>query len=242
MIKKIALIILAVGMNVAASEQSIVPASSTHLVRRQATEKERGEFYEAIKLNDVVKVKSLLALGISPLKSRSMDPLIITFMGQAIDYQRLEIIDLFLDAGVDVNNVDKAGGSLVEGAIRWDKPDCFKHLIKRGADISNIKKAGGYAAAALSYPTSSQRKMAKILLDLNPAITSDNTWDDFYIREIDELKQELKREKKEMKTILMLHKKVGNEYNNLPWLAIEQLLSCLKGRHDYTGTSRTDLD
>ena len=236
--KKIALIILAIGINVAASEQPMVLASSTQFVRRQATERERGEFYQAINLNDVAKVKALLALGISP-KSRSMDQPLITFMAEAIDNERLEIIDLLLGAGEDVDG-SNYGEAWIDMSLKWNKLNSFKHLISRGANVENIEKVSVLVCLASVYSTPEKCTMAKILLDLNQPKKGCYHW---YYPHMQKFIPELKQEKRVMKTILMLQKtNVDNQLKCLPSLVIEELLRGIKGRHDYTGTSRTDLD
>ena len=250
--KKISLLVLISALNLIGAESSKELVSANKQPKRQATDKEFGKFNEAIKLNDVATVKALLDLGVSP-RSRSKVLPLTTFMGEAIDYQRLKIIDCLVKAGENVNG-DISGVKWIEMAVRQNKLHSFKYLISLGADISNIETGNSLVAFALLFPQPERKEMAKIALDLNPAIKGEedtlfrnfnilNAFKQVLMSASNALKQELKQEKNEMKTILMLHNKNGdNQLKRLPWLVTEELLRFIKGRHDYTGTSRIDLD
>jgi ankyrin repeat protein len=102
----------------------------------------------AVKTNDFATVLSLIASNINP------PPLSV-----AASYGRVEMASRLLDAGVDIDAIDRTQRSACFLAIRGDHFDVLKLLVERGANIS----ADHSLLAEISL--SSDERMAALLLD-----------------------------------------------------------------------------
>lgn len=77
-------------------------------------------------------------------------------------YNHLDLVDLLLDMGADIDAADASGNSALMGAVFKDYPGVAKRLIGRGADVNACNNNGAHA---LIYAASFNRvEMAKMLI------------------------------------------------------------------------------
>ncbi len=236
--KKMVLIILVAGMNVAASEQqpnlSLAKRGWPKLLLRQADEQECKEFESAVNSNDVAGVKKLLGSGISPNSITNEHYYRnISLVGHAVCCDKPDIIKCLVAAGANfadylgqANSKNRPNFTWLEKAVRMDNVNTVSCLIDcYGTAITQVKNLGDIVHGLLylhEYRSkhkggSIRWKLAKKLVKLNPAIIGDGhpDYSNAYSKKaLSQLKQELLQEGTVL-AVLMLNRRNGNQLSRL---------------------------
>lgn len=77
--------------------------------------------------------------------------------------KRLDIIDLLLKNGADINTQNAYGQNLLSIAIQCNQPTVLEHLLKKGIDVNAVNKAG-VTALMKAASSAEDTKMIKLLL------------------------------------------------------------------------------
>ncbi len=97
------------------------------------------DLYDAIRRNQVDKVKQLIAAGAEVnATTPDGDPL----LREAILWDRTEIAQILVDAGADVNAVDSDGDPLLRVTFFWDRIEIAQILVDAGADVNAVDSDG----------------------------------------------------------------------------------------------------
>lgn len=99
-----------------------------------------------IKKGDAESVKLSLENGIDVNSSESGD-FGSSLLHIAIRYGQMEIFNLLLDSGADINFVDKVGWTPLMESVVDDKPEFGKVLVERGANKTFVNQRGATAGA-----------------------------------------------------------------------------------------------
>jgi ankyrin repeat protein len=94
------------------------------------------KLFDAIIQNDTATASSLISSGYVNLNG---EPLPLHF---AVDYGRVEIMTMLLDAGADINAVDERRRTACHIAILNDQFDALKLLFERGANLAVFDSRG----------------------------------------------------------------------------------------------------
>ena len=127
---------------------------------------------QAIEHDSIAKLKSLLKEGVDLNK-----PILI---GEEYDledydeisplfyairkYASLELIELLLDNGVDLFQVDADGVSALDMAIKFKRKDVIQYCIEKGFDLNTTKRKSGITPVMLAA-CFSDTEMMQMLLD-----------------------------------------------------------------------------
>lgn len=87
----------------------------------------------AVKKNDVTKIKSLLEKGAVPDAD---------IVNQALKNKKYELFNLLINTGIDVNSTDSEGVSVFSNACMYGNREIVKNLIGKGAGIYSKNKYG----------------------------------------------------------------------------------------------------
>ena len=116
------------------------------------------ELLNALERDNLVKIKSICKSGID-LK----EPIVIgreydledydetTILFYAIrNYASIEAIEVLLEYGVDINEIDEDGLSAIDVAIKFKREDVVKLCIDRGMDINKTARKSGITPIILA--------------------------------------------------------------------------------------------
>jgi ankyrin repeat protein len=127
---------------------------------------------EAIENDSVAKLKSLLKNGADLSK-----PILIgeeyeledyddisPFFYAIRKYASMEMLELMLESGVDLKEVDSDGISALDMAIKFKRKEVIKFCLDRGFDLNTSKRKSGITPVMLAA-CFSDLDMMKLLLD-----------------------------------------------------------------------------
>ncbi|SFZ97945.1 ankyrin repeat family protein [hydrothermal vent metagenome] len=131
-----------------------------------------NEVTQAIDNDSVAKLKSLLKNGLDIKK-----PILIGEEYELEDYDEIspffyairkyasmEMIELMLENGIDLHEVDSDGISALDMAIKFKRKELIQLCIDRGFDLNSSKRKSGMTPVILAS-CFSDIEMMKILLD-----------------------------------------------------------------------------
>ena len=112
----------------------------------------RMDIFEQIRCDSVVGVKKALDTveDINGLRTEGGDsPLRVAIKSRA----SLELIEVLVDAGADIFEVDEEGVGLIDDAIKKGRLDVVRFLVERGIDPNTTKRKSGFTPlmAAMAY-------------------------------------------------------------------------------------------
>ena len=110
------------------------------------------DIFEQIRCDSIAGVKKVLGEieDINALRTEGGDsPLRVAIKSRA----SLELIEVLVDAGADIFEVDEEGVGLIDDAIKKGRLDVVKFLVKRGVDPNTTKRKSGFTPlmAAMAY-------------------------------------------------------------------------------------------
>ncbi|XP_014666098.1 PREDICTED: myotrophin-like [Priapulus caudatus] len=114
-----------------------------------------GDFVWALKNGDMEKVKELVENQKVNVKEEISGRPPIHY---AADYGQKDVIKYLLEAGADVNSIDKHGISALLAAIWEGHTDCVKFMLEKGA------RKEGAAPDGTSYLDCAEKQVIKALL------------------------------------------------------------------------------
>ena len=134
---------------------------------------------EAIENDSIAKIKSLIKENID-----LNQPILIGEEYELEDYDQisplfyairkyasLELIELFLSNGVELNELDSDGISALDMAIKFKRLDVIKYCIEKGFDLNSTKRKSGITPIMLAA-CFSNIEMMELLLDNGGDINS----------------------------------------------------------------------
>jgi ankyrin repeat protein len=98
------------------------------------------DFFTAIALGKTARAKELLKAD--PALSNSQHSDGTPMLHHAVTRSRLDIVELLLNAGADVNGIDKYGATALHAAAMMDHDQIASLLIARKADVEAARPAG----------------------------------------------------------------------------------------------------
>lgn len=138
---------------------------------------------EAIENDSIAKIKSLIKQGVDLNK-----PILI---GEEYDldeyddisplfyairkYASLELIELLLDNGVDLMQLDSDGISALDMAIKFKRKDVIKYCIDKGFDLNTSKRKSGITPVMLAACFSDMEVMEMLLEHGGDVNAADNS-------------------------------------------------------------------
>lgn len=145
------------SLHVAAVLLVLLPSPS---IAKPLTELER-QMFEAVRSGNIAQVKTILKGGADANHKFSLD---WTPLMWAAYWGRLEMAELLLDSGADVNAQDQYGATaLLHAAWKPDSLPMIRLLVERGADVN---ARNGYDVTALKMAVDhGNAEMVKYLLD-----------------------------------------------------------------------------
>ncbi len=131
-----------------------------------------NEVTQAIENDSVAKIKSLLKSGVDIQK-----PILIgeeyeledyddisPFFYAIRKYASMEMLELMLEHGVDLHEVDSDGISALDMAIKFKRKEVIQFCLDRGFDLNTSKRKSGITPVMLAA-CFSDLDMMKLLLD-----------------------------------------------------------------------------
>jgi hypothetical protein len=113
---------------------------------------------DAIEKNDIATASSLISSGSLNLNGNPLPLHHAAFLG------RVEIMTMLLDAGADINAVDKNRNTACRVAIWYDQFDALKLLVERGANLGVVDSTGSSLLSNVARHRKDER-IAILLLD-----------------------------------------------------------------------------
>jgi ankyrin repeat protein len=147
-----------------------VKISTLNLSPHKMNDDERAyyELFHATDKNDIVTASSLISSGSVNLNG-NLFPL-----HRAAQLGRVEIMTMLLDAGADINAVDRFQESACHIAIQYCQFDALKLLVERGANLDVVDSNGD---SLLSFVASLNRNKRFVILLLDAGAPLDGLTD-----------------------------------------------------------------
>lgn len=104
-----------------------------------------GEIHDAITAGDRARVEALLRQDPSLVRAPNENPTRDLPLHTAATAGRVEIAELLLDAGGEIEGLDSDGSTPLHCAAVSRKPEMVRFLLSRGADVNRRDKNGAYS-------------------------------------------------------------------------------------------------
>lgn len=114
---------------------------------RNEMEKKYNKIIEAIKMNDLSKIRKFITSGIDVCENDEFD---YNPIETAIVNNSVEVLRILLSYKTNLNTYNKNGSSLISLAISYDKLEILELLIELGVDI-NIGYRENYFVSGVEY-------------------------------------------------------------------------------------------
>lgn len=109
------------------------------------------QWINLLKANDYLGIKKFLKSGGNPNETEENGESVICF---AMRYQcDSDVIDLLIENGADIHQVDDAGVSVFDVAVTYNNLALIEKLIQNGFDVNNPTRKSGFTPlmAAVCY-------------------------------------------------------------------------------------------
>jgi len=138
-----------------------------------------NDLIEAIEHDSLVRIRKICKSGIDLTTPIDMgieyeleDPDETTILFYAIrKYASIEAIEILLEYGVDIREVDDDGLSAIDVAIKFKREDVIRLCIEKGLDVNDTHRKSGITPIILSA-CFNNIKIAKLLIDNGADINS----------------------------------------------------------------------
>jgi len=130
------------------------------------------ELIETIENDTVVKMKALCKAGVdltqpidAGLEYGLEDPDYMPILFFAIrKYASIELIEVLLENGLDLNQIDEDGLSAIDIAIKFKRLDMVQYCIDKGIDINTTRRPSGITPITLAA-CFNNTEIVQLLLD-----------------------------------------------------------------------------
>ena len=130
------------------------------------------ELIETIENDSVVKMKALCKAGVdltqpidAGLEYGLEDPDYMPVLFFAIrKYASIELIEVLLENGLDLNQIDEDGLSAIDIAIKFKRLDMVQYCIDKGIDINTTRRPSGITPITLAA-CFNNTEIVQLLLD-----------------------------------------------------------------------------